>query len=174
MLQPSSKQILFASLLVGTLDIVAACTQYYLKTGKGAAGVLKFVASGLFGKEAFTGGTPIIVAGLAIHYLIAMTFTLFFFLLVNKISLLRANRFVTGFLYGAFIWVVMNRLVLPHSKAPVLKTDTAGNLTAMTILIVCIGLPLAFLAIRRQPALLPFAMLTLFSTAVFSDEPIFV
>jgi hypothetical protein len=144
------KRLLFAGFIVGTLDIIAACTQYYLKTGKGPEGVLKFVASGLFGKDAFTDGKSMIVAGLVIHFLIAMTFTFIFFLLVKNIGLLRENRLVTGLLYGACVWVVMNKLVLPLTKAPALKHDTSASLQAMAILIVCVGLPLAFLLIPRQ------------------------
>lgn len=149
MTQLTPKRILLAGLLAGTLDITGACIQYFLKTGKGPAGVLKFVASGLFGKEAFTGGAFMIIAGLVIHFLIAMTFTLFFYLLIKNIVVLRANRLVTGLPYGAFVWVVMNKLVLPLTKAPALKHDTSGDLQAMGILIVCIGLPLAFLLIRK-------------------------
>jgi uncharacterized membrane protein YagU involved in acid resistance len=108
------------------------------------------VASGLFGKDAFTGGTVMIYAGLAIHFLIAMTFAFFFYLLTNNIALLKTNRFITGLLYGAFVWAVMNKLVLPLTRANALKHDTWANLQAMGILIVCIGLPLAFLLIPKK------------------------
>ena len=46
---------LLAAILVGTLDITAACIQYFIKTGKNPTGVLRFVASGAFGTDAFTG-----------------------------------------------------------------------------------------------------------------------
>ena len=146
----NAKRVLLAGLLVGTFDIIAASTQYYLRTAKGPEGVLKFVASGLFGKDAFTGGNVMVIAGLLIHYLIAMTFTILFYLLLKNSAAVRYNRVITGLLYGAFVWVVMNKLVLPITKSPALKHDTAADLQAMGILIVCIGLPLAFLLIRKQ------------------------
>ncbi|MDQ6610020.1 MAG: hypothetical protein M3Y85_09400, partial [Bacteroidota bacterium] len=100
----TKKQIFFTGLLVGTLDITAASIQFFIKTGKGPGTILKFVASGLFGKEAFTGGIPMIIAGLIIHFMIAMTFTLLFALLIKNIALLCENRLVTGLFYGAFVW----------------------------------------------------------------------
>lgn len=49
------KTILYAGLLVGSLDITAAFLDFYISTGNGPGGVLRFIASGVFGREAFTG-----------------------------------------------------------------------------------------------------------------------
>lgn len=48
--------ILRSGLLVGTLDITAASVQYYARTGKSPLNVLRFVASGVFGQAALSGG----------------------------------------------------------------------------------------------------------------------
>jgi hypothetical protein len=146
----SSKRLLLTGILVGTLDIIAAFTQHYLNTGKGPDGVVKFIASGLFGTTAFAGGASMVIAGLIIHYLIAISFTLIFFLLIKNIELLRVNRLVTGLLYGAFIWFIMNRIVLPITKAPPLPRTLSGDLQALAILVACVGLPLAFLLIYKK------------------------
>jgi hypothetical protein len=151
--QPTPKRIFLIGLLVGALDITAASIQYFIKTGKGPASILKFVASGLFGKEAFSVGTPMIIAGLIIHFLIAMTFTILFYFLVKNIPLSRVNRLVTGLLYGAFVWAVMNLLVWPLIKVPPRIPDLSRDLQAMGILIVCIGLPLSFLLIRKPQSI---------------------
>jgi uncharacterized membrane protein YagU involved in acid resistance len=108
------------------------------------------VASGLFGKAAFTSGTSMIVAGLVIHYIIAMAFTVLFFLLVKNTALLRRTRLVTGVLYGVFVWTIMNVLVLPITNAPPLPRTVSRDLQAMAILILCIGLPLSFSLIRSK------------------------
>ncbi len=147
---PSSKRVFLTGLLIGTLDITVASIQFFIKTGKGPDAILKFVASGLFGKEAFTGGISMSIAGLVIHYLIAMTFTLFFVLLIKNLSLLNLNRLVTGLLYGVFVWAVMNLLVWPFLKVPLRVPNLSRDLQAMGILIVCIGLPLAFLLIQTK------------------------
>ncbi len=146
----TKKQIFFTGLLVGTLDITAASIQFFIKTGKGPGTILKFVASGLFGKEAFTGGIPMIIAGLIIHFMIAMTFTLLFALLIKNIALLCENRLVTGLFYGAFVWAVMNLVVWPIIKVPPRIPNLSRDLQAIGILIVCIGLPLAFTLIMKH------------------------
>ena len=51
-----SSKTIKAGLLVGTLDITAACLQFYIKTGKGPEPVFRYIASGILGKDAFTGG----------------------------------------------------------------------------------------------------------------------
>jgi hypothetical protein len=63
--QPSKavSTILLAGVIAGTLDIIAACTQYYINTGKGPGNVLRYVASGVFGKKAFAGGVSMAAWG---------------------------------------------------------------------------------------------------------------
>ena len=70
--------VLKAGVIVGTLDILAAFIQFYSKTQKNPIVVLNFIASGIFGKEAFTGGNKMAAFGLFFHYVIAFGFTLLF------------------------------------------------------------------------------------------------
>jgi hypothetical protein len=140
-----NKKSIRAGLIVGTLDITAACIQYYLKTGKGPAGVLKFVASGIFGKTAFTDGLAMPVLGLLFHFIAAFSFTFFFFWLTNKTPALLKIIVLTGIFYGIFIWTVMNMIVLPLSNTPTIPFILMNALIAASILIICIGIPLAFL-----------------------------
>lgn len=142
----SKTKIIKAWLLVGSLDIIAACTQYYIKTGKSPANVLKYVASGVFGKDASAGGTMMSIYGLFFHFINAFLFTLFFFWVVSKFRFASANRILTGIGYGAFMWAVMRFLVLPLSNVQLIPLTLSGSLIAVAILIVCIGLPLSFIA----------------------------
>ncbi len=138
--------ILKAWLLAGTLDISCAFIQTYLKFQKGPSAVLKFIASGAFGKAAFSGGTEMSVYGLLFHYLIAFVWTIIFFLIYPKISFLQKNIFLTAILYGLFVWAIMNRVVLPLSAAPSIKFDLSKALVAALILMAAIGLPLSIMA----------------------------
>ena len=148
---PSAKTMFKAALLVGTLDIAGALTQYYIKTGKAPfKPVLTFVASGLLGKAAFANGDVMMLVGLAIHYSIAAAFTIFFFCTIAKAPFAKEKKLLTGILYGAFIWLVMNVLVLPITHAPKLTKDFWSIAIGMLILIVCIGIPLAFLAAKHS------------------------
>src|SRR4051812_35867556 len=99
------RKIIKAGAIAGTLDILAAFTYYYLKTGQtNFFNVLKFIASGLYGKEAFAGGAEMILAGLAIHYLIAFSFTIFFFVVFPYIKIMSRSIILTAVLYGIFVW----------------------------------------------------------------------
>ncbi len=140
--------VLKAGLIVGTLDILAALIQFYIKTNKNPVTVLNFIASGVFGKDAFTGGTKMAAFGLFFHYLIAFCFTLLFFKLYPKLKGLTHNIFLLGFAYGLFIWLAMQFIVLPLSQAPAMKMNIQGAVTAILILILCIGIPLSWLAQR--------------------------
>lgn len=148
---PSAKTILKAALLVGTLDITAACTQVYLRTGQSSIKpVLLFVASGLLGKAAYNNGDTMMLVGLLVHYCVATAFTIFFFLTLAKTDFAKQQRLLTGILYGAFVWVVMNLLVLPLTAASPLKRTTSSIAIGAGILMLCIGIPLAFLANRKN------------------------
>lgn len=151
-MQSKLKTIVKAGLLVGTLDILAAFLHYFIRTGKNPLPILKFIASGVFGKAAFSGGNSMLAWGLLFHYLIAFLFTLFFFWIVPKLKFLTANKIVTGVLYGIFVWVVMNLVVLPLSNTPKLPFDFFNTLIGILILILCVGLPLSFIFFKRTAA----------------------
>jgi hypothetical protein len=150
-IMPSTKTIFKAALLVGTLDICAALTQFYFKTGKAPfKPVLTFVASGLLGKQAFTNGDVMMLVGLLIHYCVASAFTLLFFLTVARTNFVKQQTLLTGILYGAFVWVVMNLLILPVTNAARLSKEFWNVTIGMLILICCIGIPLSFITARKS------------------------
>ena len=145
----SVKIILWAGLLVGTLDILSAFVDYYIATGKNPLAVLTFVASGVFGESAFAGGAGTMLLGLLFHYVIAFSFTILFFWLFLNTKLLPRNTIITGVIYGLFIWAVMNLVVVQLCNAPhasIKDMKMAKVIKAMLILIFMIGLPLSFIA----------------------------
>ena len=140
-------KILQAGLIVGTLDILSAFIYYYIKTGKtNFLVIFKFIASGIFGKEAGAGGTAMILAGFILHYAIAFSFTVFFFWLYPKVKVMSRNRIVTAIVYGLFVWTLMNLVVVPMSNTVHRPFKIEGAIINMCILIICIGLPLSFMA----------------------------
>jgi hypothetical protein len=139
--------IVKAGIAVGTLDILSAFIQYFITTGdKNVFIVLKYIASAIFGKEAYSGGVMMILAGLFFHYIIAFLFTLFFFWLFPQIYLFSKNKILTGIVYGIFIWIVMNLVVVPLSHIPNRPITIVNALISASILIFCIGIPLSFIA----------------------------
>lgn len=152
-----TKAILLTGLIAGTLDAIAASVQYMIKSdGDNPLKVWRYVASVAFGPEARSKDLYTMAAwGLLFHFLIALSFTLFFFLLYRPIRSLLTNKYVAGVVYGIFVWCVMNLLVLPLVNGKDLslhieKLTTAykDSLIGMGILIIAIGLPISLLADR--------------------------
>jgi hypothetical protein len=140
-------RILISGILVGSLDILSAFLFVFIKTGKPQVfNILKFIASGIFGKAASTGGRKMILAGLILHYLIAFLFTVFFFWLYPRMQILSKNRWASGIIYGAFVWIVMNGVVVPLSNVAHRPFSLTGALINVCILIICIGIPLSLIA----------------------------
>jgi hypothetical protein len=135
-------------LLAGSLDILLACLQAYIMRGTSPVIVLRYIASGAFGKAAFSGGWEMPLTGLVFHFIIAYSFTTLFFLIYPHIKLLSRSVIATAIGYGIFIFVVMNLLVLPLTKIPKFTIHLDKAAMATLILIVAIGLPLSFFARR--------------------------
>jgi hypothetical protein len=144
--------VLVAGLLVGTFDILAAFTSFFLSTGKNPLLILKAIASGLLGPAAFAGGGGTLLLGLGLHFCIALAFTAFFFWLYPRVGFLARNKVTAAVLYGVFIWVVMNLLVLPLSLVAARPFQPLPALREGLILVGMIGVPLAFLAGRHFDA----------------------
>ena len=146
----STKTIFQAGFVVGILDIIAAFIVSGLRTQTiPVLPVLKYVASGIFGKTAFEGGTEMAIYGLIFHFIIATIFAAIYFFLFPSITFFRMHKIASGVLYGITVWLVMNLLVLPLSavtRGP-LKWD--GVLIGVTVLVLCIGLPISFIVHRH-------------------------
>ena len=134
--------ILFTGLLAGTLDILAAI---FLLAGGNAVGTFKFIASGVFGKAAFEGGNDMVAWGVLFHFMIALSFTTAYFLMYPKLPFLKRNKWVNAVVYGCIVWAVMNLIVLPMSQVPQRPFNWEMALKNIAILVVCIGLPVAWL-----------------------------
>ncbi len=141
-------QIVKAGLFVGTLDILAACIQFFINTNREPSPVFKFIASGVFGTEAFSGGSIMIIAGLLFHYIIAMGFTFLFFAIYPSLRSITQNNILIGIVYGIFAWCVMKVVVVPLSLTPPQPFTYAGAAAAITILIICVGIPLSIIAAK--------------------------
>jgi hypothetical protein len=137
--------IFWAGLLVGTLDISGAIINSLANNGNPKM-IFPYIASAVFGKEAFSGGTSMSIIGGLFHYVVAYSFTVFFFLIYPKLHFLSVNRLLTGFLYGIFIWCVMNLIVVPLTQINKFPKWNAKLPIQAGILIVAIGIPLSFIA----------------------------
>jgi uncharacterized membrane protein YagU involved in acid resistance len=140
------KSILITTLIAGTCDIVAACTHAYISAKVLPERVLKYVASGAFGKSAYEGGIEMSLLGLLFHYLIAFTCTATFYWLYPKLAFLKLNLFLNAFIIGMVAWFVTTQIIIPMSQITPAPFNFSKVLIAICILIVCIGLPIAYWA----------------------------
>jgi uncharacterized membrane protein YagU involved in acid resistance len=127
--------------------MLVAMSKFVLTTGRSAMRVPVYIASGIFGKAAFT-DSGMAVWGLLLHYIIALLFTSFYFWLAHRWAWLIKHWGISGVVYGLGVWAVMNLLVVPASQAPSLPLEPVNAGLEALILIGCIGLPVSFLAVR--------------------------
>lgn len=140
---------LTAGLIAGALDITAACIQAYLKTETPPIKVLQYVASGAVDPKTFSNGTMLAAVGLIVHFIIAISFTFFFFLLAQQIPSLVKYPIPIGILYGVFVWGTMRFIILPYiSRLNPKPIEGQEAIIAAGIIIVCVGIPVALLAKR--------------------------
>ena len=141
--------ILVTGLIAGVLDGLAAVLLHLIRGGRTPERIFNYIASGVFGPAAMTGGTPMVLAGVGFHLLIAMGWTVLFFLLARQFHALRRNIIAAALAYGIFVWIMMNKVVLPLSRVQLPATVTWNSiLIGASVLVVCIGLPVALGAQR--------------------------
>lgn len=135
--------VFISGLIVGTADILCAFANANIQRGTKPGFVLEYIASGVFGNSAFGGGLSTQLAGLLFHFLIAFGLTLAFFVLRPA----SAAKIFTGIMYGCFAWVITNLVIVPLSAvgAPKKPFDPWQAALNAGILVIAIGIPLAFL-----------------------------
>lgn len=143
------KSILIAGLVAGLLDITAAIISFYLNQHQPPTRMFQFIASGVLGRPAFTGGIGTAALGLLFHFLIAYIFTIIFYFWFPRLRLLSKNRFIIGLVYGVIVWTIMNFVVLPLSNAPATKFEAKGAVIGLLIIMFCVGLPISLFAYRH-------------------------
>jgi len=145
---------LIAGLIAGTLDIIGACISAYIKNDKVTpTKVLNYIASGAFDPTSYSSPAMQTASGLIIHFFIAISFTFLFFLLAKQIPSLVKYPIPIGILYGIFVWAAMRFVILAylsrHEQKPIVTGEDFKNAAiAAGILVVCVGIPVAFLARR--------------------------
>jgi hypothetical protein len=148
----SLKPILYATAIVGLLDITAACIQTHIEFGLPPLRVLKGVAGGLLGRGAYQGGVGVAALGLTMHFTMALIVATVFYLLTRRFPLPKKLLGVVavGLLYGAAIFALNNfvtaylmswvRSLYLHT--PVLFRPPMGW-SQLVIHLFCVGLPIA-------------------------------
>lgn len=139
---------LFAGLIGGALDILAAFIIYGAVYGAKPVRILQSITAGLQGPAAYQGGTASAAFGLALHFFIAFVAGLVLAVAMMRIDLLRRSTLATGAAFGVAMYFFMQMIVLPLSLAASSSPDMKGLAIGIAIHIFLFGLPMAFAARR--------------------------
>jgi len=142
--------VLTGGLVAGTFDITYACTFWWLKRGVLPTRVFQSVASGLLGDASFTGGWRTALLGLALHYSIATSMAVTYYLLARKWSELWQRPWVYGPLYGVLLYGIMSYIVVPLSAANPGSRNLVWVLLSIAVHAFLIGTPCALFARRAM------------------------
>jgi hypothetical protein len=140
------RTIAITGLIVGAMDITSAFI-LAISRGSTATRLLQFVASGLLGQKAFTGGVATAALGLGLHFVIAFCLVAVFYAASRRLGFMLRHAVLAGLVYGLIVFGVMNLIVLPLSAAKP-RHSLTGDLIQIGIHMFVIGLPTALL-IRR-------------------------
>ena len=143
--------VVAGGLLAGALDITYACVFWGIKAGVAPIRVFQSVAAGLLGPESFDGGVPTAALGLALHFSIAMSMAVTYYLIARSWRLLVRRVWICGIAYGLVLYCIMNYIVLPLSAAGRGSADPLWVGLSIAVHAFLIGLPIA-LASRRALA----------------------
>ena len=136
--------ILWTGLVAGVLDGLAAIALFLIRGGRAPARIFNYIASGVFGPAALSGGMPMALAGVGFHLVIAIGWTTLFFLVAQRWEALRRHVVAAAVGYGVFVWVMMSQVVLPLSRVQMAaRTDVTQAVIAALVLIGCIGAPIS-------------------------------
>jgi hypothetical protein len=149
---PAARNSLFRLTLIG--GFIAGVLHFVIQQGIVFGLILKnpiisslqFVASGIMGDAAFTGGLATALLGLVLDFIMITIMAGVFIFSADRIPLLRRNIMLGSILYGFGIFIVMNLIVLPLSAAPPLPAPPLWLLIELVLQhILLIGLPLGIL-----------------------------
>ena len=140
--------IVAGGLVAAVLDAANAIMAYKLAFGMTPVAIYQFVASGLLGPAAFSGGVAAGLLGLGIHFLIAFTAATLFVLAAERLPQLRRDAVGWGLAFGLAVFVVMNLVVIPLSRIPPASPSVPLVVNGVIGHALLVGLPIA-LATRR-------------------------
>ena len=142
----TTRTILLATLVAGTLDILSACA-YTLRAGGTPVAMLRGLSGAILGSANDIALAPLI--GLALHYAIMAVMVAVFVLAARRVPLLAIRPIASGVAYGLVTWAVMNLVVLPLRWPALFPKFTVLGLSEQLFShIVLVGVPIALLARR--------------------------
>lgn len=141
--------IVRAALLAGAIDIADAFIVSGIR-GVSPGRVLRYIASGVLGASAATGGVPAALLGLFCHFTIATGAAATFVLASTRIPFLWRRPMISGPLFGICVYYFIQWVVIPLS---LVRRATAAQpawmlVNMLGIHMLGVGLPIALVTSR--------------------------
>lgn len=140
--------VITIGLAVGILDGLAAILHAFLRTGTSPERIFRYISSALLGETAYSGGNGMIALGIFLHFVIAFTWSAVFFTAYPRWRLLQRNKWLVGFGYGIFVWLMMTFVVLPLTALPAITLHWRGAIIGILIHMFAVGLPIVVMTRR--------------------------
>ena len=144
--------MLCGGFVAGTLDIVYACLFWGVKSDVPALRIFQSVAAGLLGKAAFEGGAATGALGLGLHYFIATSMSVTYYLVAARWHLLQRRPVLCGAGYGLLLYGIMNYVVVPLSAAGPGNKNPLWVGLSVVVHVALIGIPIANFARKAHAA----------------------
>jgi hypothetical protein len=133
---------LLASIAAGIPDVFAAAALSRSRPGR----VLQIIASGLLGEASYTRGSASMALGLGLQIAMSFVIALIYNIAVSYVAGIGSSPLMFGALYGIVIFVVMNFVVVPLSRAYPKPQRDLKAVAAMLIVMVLFAEIIAFIA----------------------------
>lgn len=164
--RPPLARVLLATLVVAAADLLDAIVVWVVILQKSTVPrILQSIATGLLGPESFRGGSATAALGLVLHGVIALGWTLVFWVLLQRWPRLRAwtastrGAVLAGLAYGAVVWLLMDGVVLTLSRARAVPVTIPWFWIQLATHPFVVGLPIAVI-LGRAPPTVPQAALS--------------
>jgi hypothetical protein len=143
------KAIFWGGLACGILDITQACIAWGIQNQLPPMRIFQSVAAGLLGRNAAQGGMKTAILGGILHFFIAFSWAAIYYIASRRLTFMVERPVIAGLLYGEFVWIMMNFVVIPLSAIHRWPTWTKASIITGPIgHLFLVGLPIA-LAVQR-------------------------
>jgi hypothetical protein len=141
----TARALVTGTLAVALLDGAFAAAR---AAGSGRSPLQPFraVAAGLLGSEAFRGGIPTALLGIALHVMIAACVVATYLYAGRRLHVLVRHPLLCGAAYGLAVYAVMYHIVIPLSALTPGRRSLAEMLPALLIHVCGVGIPAALAA----------------------------
>ena len=146
--------VVWTGLLVGAADYAIGFGIFAAALGTPPLGILQHPASGILGPAAYRGGIRTAALGIALHFAIALIWSVIYTAAYGALPALRrftrttAGLLAASVMAGVTVWRVMNSIVLPLSRTRPYPMSSGLFWVILAGHIPFVGLPLVW-GVRR-------------------------